>query len=59
VVTETAGRLDRALASWAKLRESELPRLNAELVSAGIPPIEIPPLDKIRLSGPSASREMP
>ncbi len=59
VVTETAGRLDRALASWEKLRESELPRLNAELVSAGIEPIEIPPLDKIRLSGPSASREMP
>ena len=59
VVAETADRLDRALASWAKLRDQELPRLNAELASAGVAPIEIPPLDKIRLSGPSASREMP
>jgi photosystem II stability/assembly factor-like uncharacterized protein len=59
VVSESAVRLERALAAWAKLRDSELPRLNAELVAAGIAPVEIPPLEKIRLSGPSASREMP
>lgn len=59
VVAETAGRLARALASWTRLRDTELPRLNTELASAGIAPIEIPPLDRIRLSGPSESREMP
>jgi photosystem II stability/assembly factor-like uncharacterized protein len=59
VVAETAGRLERALAAWKQLRDTELPGLNAELVSAGLKPIEIPPVDKIRLSGPSASREMP
>lgn len=59
VVAESAVRLERALAAWATLRAGELPRLNAELVAAGIAPIEIPPLGEIRLSGPSASREMP
>jgi hypothetical protein len=59
VVAETADRLDRALAAWTKLRDGELPQLNAALAAAGLTPIEIPPLDKIRLSGPSASREMP
>ena len=35
-IAETAARLDRALASWTRLRESELPRLNAALASAGL-----------------------
>jgi photosystem II stability/assembly factor-like uncharacterized protein len=59
VVAETAARLDRALASWTTLRDNDLPRLNAALTSAGLAPIAIPPLDKIRLTGPSASREIP
>ena len=59
VVAETSARLDRALAAWKSARENELPRLNTALVSAGIATIEIPPLDKIKLSGPSASREIP
>ena len=59
VVAETAARLDRALAAWNTLRETELPQLNTALVAAGLAPIEIPPVDKIRLSGPSASREIP
>jgi hypothetical protein len=59
VVAETSARLDRALAEWRRLRQSELPRLNAELVSAGLPPVEIPPVDQIRLSVPSESRELP
>jgi photosystem II stability/assembly factor-like uncharacterized protein len=58
-VAETSGRLDRALAAWKSVREQDLPRLNAALASAGITTIEIPPLDKIKLSGPSASREIP
>jgi photosystem II stability/assembly factor-like uncharacterized protein len=59
VVAETAARLDRALASWNTLRETELPRLNKTLVAAGLPPIEIPPVDRIKVGGPSASREVP
>jgi hypothetical protein len=59
VVAETAVRLDRALAAWKTVRDDDLPRLNVALASAGIAPIEIPPADKIRLSGPSASREIP
>ena len=58
-VAESAGRLDRALASWKRLRDSELPRLNAALATAGVPPIEIPAVETIKLSGPSASREVP
>ena len=58
-VAETAARLDRALASWKTVRDDDLARLNAALASVGIVPIDIPPADKIRLSGPSASREIP
>jgi photosystem II stability/assembly factor-like uncharacterized protein len=59
VVTETAARLDRALAAWNSLRDTELPRLNKALAAAGLSPIEIPPLDRIKVSGPSASQEVP
>jgi hypothetical protein len=59
VVAQTAARLDRALVAWNTLRETELPRLNKALAAAGLSPIEIPPLDRIKVSGPSASREVP
>jgi hypothetical protein len=58
-VAETAARLKLALSSWKQVRDVDLPPLNASLASAGLPPIVIPPLDQIRLAGPSASREVP
>jgi hypothetical protein len=56
---ETGQRLDRALAAWAEVRNKDLAALNASLKTAGVEPIVIPPVERIKLSGPSASREMP
>jgi hypothetical protein len=56
---ETGQRLDRALAAWAEVRGNDLPALNTSLAAAGVEPIVIPPVERIKLSGPSASREMP
>jgi hypothetical protein len=56
---ETGQRLDRALAAWAEVRDKDLAALNASLKAAGVETIVIPPVDRIKLSGPSASREMP
>ena len=56
---ETGERLDRATTRWQAVRTDDLPRLNATLAAAAVPQIDIPPIDKIRLSGPSASREVP
>ena len=58
-LAETGQRLDRALSLWNKIRSSELARLNASLESANLAPIVVPPLESIKLSGPSASRERP
>ncbi len=58
-LAETGSRLERSLALWHDLRGTDLARLNARLRAAGIVPITIPPLDAIKISGPSASREMP
>ena len=58
-LAETAQRLDGAIALWHEVRANELPRLNTALTAAGLAPIVIPPIDSIRLSGPSASEEMP
>lgn len=58
-VAESAHRLDRALAVWNGVRDTELPRLNAALAASGLPTITIPAVDQIKLGGPSASREMP
>ncbi len=52
-------RLDRAVSMWSEYRSGALSRLNASLDGAGIAPIAIPPLESIRLAGPSASRERP
>jgi photosystem II stability/assembly factor-like uncharacterized protein len=58
-LTQCAERLDRAIAAWGEARKRDLPRLNRSLKAAGVAPIEIPPVDRIRLSGPSESVEMP
>jgi len=58
-MNETGQRLDRALAAWAEVRDKDLATLNASLKAADIEPIAIPPVDRIKLGGPSASREMP
>jgi hypothetical protein len=59
VVEESAARLDRALTAWKSLRDTSLPKLNAALAAARLEPIEIPPVDRIQLGGPSESREIP
>jgi photosystem II stability/assembly factor-like uncharacterized protein len=59
VLSEVRQRLDQASRLWRQARDAELPRLNAALTAAGSAPIVIPPLDDIRLSGPSVSREVP
>jgi hypothetical protein len=59
VLSEVRQRLDQATRLWQQTRDAELPRLNAALTAAGSAPIVIPPLDDIRLSGPSVSREVP
>jgi hypothetical protein len=58
-LAETGLRLERSLALWHEIRGTDLARLNDRLAAAGIPPVTIPPLDAIKLSGPSVSREMP
>ncbi|MGB5133012.1 MAG: hypothetical protein WBO00_10375, partial [Steroidobacteraceae bacterium] len=58
-LAETGQRLERSLALWQEIRGTDLERLNGRLSAAGVAPIVIPPLDAIKLSGPSASREMP
>jgi len=59
VLSEVRHRLDQATRLWQQTRDAELPRLNAALTAAGSAPIAIPPVDDIRLSGPSVSREVP
>jgi len=58
-LAETGQRLERALALWQEIRATDLARLNARLNAAGAASIVIPPLDAIRLNGPSVSREVP
>lgn len=58
-LAETRQRLERGTQLWQQTRDAELPRLNAALTASGSAPIVIPPLDDIRLSGPSVSREVP
>ncbi len=58
-LAETGLRLERSLALWHEIRGSDLARLNVRLAAAGIAPVTIPPLEAIKLSGPSVSREMP
>jgi hypothetical protein len=58
-LAETRQRLDRALATWSEAKGTDLPKLNARLKAAAIAPIVIPAVDRIKLSGPSASREVP
>ena len=58
-LAETAQRLEKALALWHGIRDADLVRLNARLSAAGIAPITIPPLEAIKLKGPSVSREIP
>jgi photosystem II stability/assembly factor-like uncharacterized protein len=58
-LVESGQRLDRALALWQGIRDTDLPRLNEALQGAGLAPISIPPVEKIRLGGPGASREIP
>jgi photosystem II stability/assembly factor-like uncharacterized protein len=58
-LTEIAQRLDRAQAVWSESRAGGLDRLNGVLNMAGLDSIVIPPLDSIKLSGPSTSRELP
>lgn len=58
-LAETRQRLDRAVAAWQEVREKDLPHLNSALAAAGLAPIDIPPVEAIRIKGPSASREIP
>jgi photosystem II stability/assembly factor-like uncharacterized protein len=58
-LAEAGQRLDRAAAAWADVRKTALPKLNASLKAAGVEPIVIPPVDRIKLDGPSESKELP
>ncbi len=58
-LAETGQRLEKSLALWQQIRGTDLARLNARLAAAGIAPVTIPPLDAIKLKGPSVSREVP
>jgi hypothetical protein len=41
------------------VRKTAMPKLNASLKAAGVEPIVIPPVDRIKLDGPSESKELP
>lgn len=43
LLADYGGKLDARLAEWRKLRDTELPRLDARLRAAGLPPVTIPP----------------
>jgi photosystem II stability/assembly factor-like uncharacterized protein len=58
-LAQAAPRLDKAAALWDTIRRDDLPKLNSSLAATGAEPVVIPPLDRIKLRGPSESKEMP
>ena len=51
--------LDHSLDVWKRLREIDLAALNTQIVAAGVPPIEVPLAQAIRLGGEAESKDLP
>ena len=59
VLADSRSRLNLAAAIWQKVRDGELPALNAELQRAGLSAIRVPSPDEIALGTESESKDLP
>ena len=55
----TRADVDARWASWTALRDRELPALNAQLARAGLPPVAIPPEDRLTIRVPGGGEDLP